>query len=163
MKMKRNIYLDFAYFIVLAATFGAVVVLGAIVAPVIFHTDRITVNLLIDNYNAGIIMGEIFRRFAYWIYFVAIFVALYEVMAYKMGQRDAISFGAAVIVLFSSLLFSAVYVPKILSMQALGTEATQSDTFENIHIASEIDFKILAVALLVLFIRRLMILRIVEK
>ncbi|HIP55167.1 MAG TPA: DUF4149 domain-containing protein [Sulfurimonas autotrophica] len=161
--MKRNIYLDFAYFIVLAATFGAVLVLGAIVAPVIFHTDRITVNLLIDNYNAGVIMGEIFRRFSYWVYFIAIFVALYEGMAYKMGQRDAISFGAAVTVLFSSLLFSAVYVPKILSMQALGAEATQSDTFENIHIASEIDFKILAAALLVLFIRRLMILRIVEK
>jgi len=93
--MKKNIYLDFAYFIILAATFGAVLVLGAVVAPVVFHTDRITVNLLIDNYNAGIIMGEIFRKFAYWVYFLAVFVALYEAMAYKMGQRDAISFGAA--------------------------------------------------------------------
>lgn len=161
--MKKNIYLDFAYFIVLAATFGAVLVLGAVVAPVVFHTDRITVNLLIDNYNAGIIMGEIFRRFAYWIYFLAVFVALYEAMTYKMGQRDAISFGAAATVIFSSLMFSSVYVPKILSMQALGREATQSDTFENVHIASEIDFKILAVALLVLFIRRLMILRVPSK
>jgi len=158
--MKKNIYLDFTYFIVLAATFGAVLVLGAIVAPVIFHTDQITVNLLIDNYNAGIIMGEIFHRFSYWIYFVAAFVTLYEAMAYKMGQRDAISFVAAVTVVFSSLMFSAVYVPKILAMQALGPEATQSDTFENIHIASEIDFKILALALLVLFVRRLMILRV---
>jgi len=60
-------------------------------------------------------------------------------------------------------MFSSVYVPKILSMQALGREATQSDTFENVHIASEIDFKILAVALLVLFIRRLMILRVPSK
>ncbi|WP_457748283.1 DUF4149 domain-containing protein [Sulfurimonas sp.] len=158
--MKKNIYLDFAYFIILAATFGAVLVLGAIVAPVVFHTDKITVNLLIDHYNAGIIMGEIFHRFSYWIYFVAIFVAVYESMAYKMGQRDAISFGAAVTVIFSSLMFSSIYVPKILSMQALGAEATQSDTFENVHIASEIDFKILAVALLVLFVRRLMILRV---
>ncbi|WP_297443840.1 DUF4149 domain-containing protein [Sulfurimonas sp.] len=161
--MKKNIYLDFAYFILLAASFGAVMVLGAIVAPVVFHTDIITVNLLIDHYNAGIIMGEIFRRFAYWIYFLAIFVAVYEAAAYKMGQRDAISFGAAVIVIFTSLLFSSVYVPKILSMQAIGVEATQSDTFENIHIASEIDFKVLAVALLVLFIRRLLILRVPSK
>jgi hypothetical protein len=53
-----------------------------------------------------------------------------------------------------------VYAPKILSMQAMGMEATQSDTFSNIHIASEIDFKILAVALLILFIRRLMLLRV---
>ncbi|UCM99389.1 DUF4149 domain-containing protein [Sulfurimonas sp. SWIR-19] len=161
--MKKNIYLDFTYFIVLAATFGAVLVLGAIVAPVVFHTDKITVNLLIDHYNAGIIMGEIFHRFSYWTYFVATFVALYEAIAYKMGQRDAISFAAAVTVIFASLMFSAVYVPKILSMQALGTEATQSDTFEHLHIASEIDFKILAFALLVLFVRRLMLLRVPSK
>jgi len=77
-----------------------------------------------------------------------------------MGQRDAIAFGSAAIVLFASLMFSGVYAPKILAMQALGVEATQSDTFENIHMASELDFKILAVALLVLFIRRLMLLRI---
>ena len=161
--MKKNIYLDFAYFIILASTFGAVLVLGAVVAPVVFHTDVITVNLLIDHYNAGIIMGEIFHRFSYWIYFVALFVIVYEAMAYKSGQRDAISFGSAVIVVFSSLLFSAIYVPKILSMQDLGAEATQSDTFDNLHIASEIDFKILALALIILFIRRLLILRVPSK
>lgn len=161
--MKKNIYFDFAYFIILAATFGAVIVLGAIVAPVVFHTDVMTVNLLIDHYNAGIIMGEIFHRFAYWVNFAVLYVIIYEAVVYKMGQRDAISFGAAVIVIFSGLLFSVVYVPKILAMQALGAEATQSDTFDNIHIASEIDFKIFALALLVLFVRRLMILRVPSK
>ncbi len=144
----------------LAASFGAVMVLGAVVAPVIFHTDRILVDMLIDNYNAGIIMGEIFHRFSYWTYAVAIFVVLYEAALYKTGKRDAISFGAAVTVVFSSLMFSAVYAPKILAMQALGAEATQSDTFHNIHVASEIDFKILAVSLLVLFVRRLMLLQV---
>ena len=158
--MKRNIYIDLSYFIVLAASFGAILVLGAFVAPVVFHTDKILVGILLDNYNAGIIMGEIFHRFSYWIYFLALFVALYEMAQYKMGQRDAIAFASSIIVLASSLLFSAIYAPKILAMQALGTEATQSDTFQNVHIASEIDFKVLAVALLVLFVRRLMLLRI---
>ena len=157
--MSSRIYADFSYLVVLAATFGAVLVLGAVVAPVIFHTDKILVDMLMNHYNAGIIMGEIFHRFSYWVYFVAAFVVLYEAYVYKTGQRDAIAFGAAVTVIFSSLMFSAVYAPKILSMQAMGIEATQSDTFQNIHIASEIDFKILAVALLVLFIRRLMLLR----
>jgi hypothetical protein len=87
---------------------------------------------------------------------------MYEVIQYKNGQRDAVIFGSAVTVLFSSLMFSSVYVPKILSMQKIGVEATQSDTFENIHIASEIDFKILAVSLLVLFVRRLMLLRLAK-
>ena len=158
--MKRNIYLDFSYLLVLASTFGAVIVLGAFVAPVVFHTDKILVGMLMDHYNAGIIMGEIFHRFSYWIYFLTFFVAVYEVIMYKKGQRDAITFAAVVTVTFSALMFSAVYAPKILAMQALGAEATRSDTFSNIHIASEVDFKILAIALAVLFIRRLMLLRI---
>jgi hypothetical protein len=157
--VKRNIYLDFSYLIVLAASFGGVLVLGAIVAPVVFNTDKILVEVLLDHYNAGIIMGEIFHRFSYWVYFLALYVAFYETMWYKRGQRDAIVFASGVTVLFASLMFSAIYAPKILAMQALGAEATQSDTFENIHAASEIDFKILAVALLVLFVRRLMLLR----
>lgn len=158
--MKNNIYIDFSYLIILAATFGAVIVLGTVAAPVVFHTDRILHAVLLDNYNAGIIMGEIFHRFSYWLYVVAFYVGAYELIKYKMGQRDAVIFGSSITVLFSSLMFSAVYSPKILSMQVLGMEATQSDTFKNIHFASELDFKILAISLLVLFIRRLMLLRV---
>ncbi|MEA3370504.1 MAG: DUF4149 domain-containing protein [Campylobacterota bacterium] len=158
--MKRNIYADFSYLLILAASLGAVLTLGALVAPVVFHTDKILFETLLDRYNEGKIMAEIFYRFSYWLYFVALFVVLYEAVMYKMGQRDAITFGASATVVFSSLMFSGVYAPKILAMQSMGPEATQSDTFQNIHIASEIDFKILAVALLILFIRRLMLLRI---
>ncbi len=158
--LKRNIYLDFSYLLVIAASFGAVLALGAIVAPVVFHSDRYLVGILIDHYNMGMIMGEIFRRFAYWVYFLAAYIAFYEVYMYKRGQRDAILFAAAITAIFSALMFAAVYVPKILSMQSIGKEATQSDTFANIHIASEIDFKLLAIALVILFVRRLMLLRI---
>ncbi len=158
--LKRNIYIDFTYFILLAASFGGVIVLGAFVAPVVFNTDKILVGMLMDNYNAGIIMGEIFHRFSYWVYVLALYVILYEGASYKSGSRDAITFAAAVTVVFSSLMFSSIYVPKILEMQNMGREATQSDTFANLHIASEIDFKLLSVALLVLFVRRLMLLKI---
>ena len=158
--MKRNIYADFSYLFILAATFGGVVVLGALVAPVVFHTDQLLAGFLLDRYNAGIIMAEIFHRFSYWLYVVAIFVFIYEVVQYKNGKRDAIIFASGSMVLFASLMFSVVYAPKILAMQALGVEATQSDTFENIHLASEIDFKLLAISLLVLFVRRLMLLKI---
>lgn len=157
--MSKRIYFDFSYLVFLAASFGAIIVLGAFVAPVIFHTDKILVDMIMDHYNSGIIMGEIFHRFSYWIYAVAFSVIVYEAIAYKAGQRDAIAFASAITVVFSSLMFSGVYAPKILEMQALGAEATQSDTFQNVHIASEIDFKLLAVALLVLFVRRLMLLR----
>jgi len=134
-------------------------VLGVVVAPVVFNPNKMLVDISLDHFNSGIIMGEIFHRFSCWIYFVATVVIIYEAVIYKLGQRDAIAFGSAVTVVFSSLMFSAVYSPKILSMQSIGIEATQSDTFKNIHLASELDFKILAVALVVLFIRRLLLLR----
>jgi len=158
--LKRNIYLDFSYLLVLAASFGAVLVLGVIVAPIVFHTDILPVDILIDKYNAGIVMAEIFHRFSYWLYVVVLYVAVYESIAYKTAKRDPIVLASASLVLFASLMFSVVYAPKILSMQALGKEATLSDTFVNIHLAAEIDFKLLAVSLLVLFIRRLMLLKI---
>ena len=157
--MNKRIYVDFSYLILLAASFGGVIVLGAFVAPVIFHTDRIITELIIDHYNAGMIMGEIFHRFSYWIYALAFFISLFEASQYKMGNRDTIALVSAFIAVFTSLMFSAVYAPKILEMQALGIEATQSDTFQNTHMGSEIDFKILAIALIVLFVRRLMLLR----
>lgn len=144
----------------LAASFGAVIVLGAVVAPVIFNSDKILVDISLDHYNSGIIMGEVFHRFSYWLYVVASVVLIYEAVMYKMGQRDAIAFASSVTIVFSSLMFSAVYSPKILAMQAIGLEATQSDTFANIHMASELDFKILAIGLVILFVRRLMLLRI---
>lgn len=157
--MKRNIYIDFGYLITIAATFGAVLTLGAIVAPVVFQTDKLGLNILIDNYNAGIIMGTIFKHFSYWLYFVIVYVALYEMVAYKMFQRDRVAILSAIAVLFTSLMFNGVYIPKILALQDMGVEATKSNTFDNLHMASEWDFKILAVALFILFIRRLMLLK----
>lgn len=156
--MRKNIYIDFAYLVILAATLGAVLVLGVVVAPVIFYTDGIIIDLVLDRYNAGMIMSEMFSRFSMWLYVVAFVVLSYEAVMYKMGQKDRYIFVGAFLVVFSSLMFSSVYVPKILAMQDMGREATQSDTFATIHAASEIDFKILAVGLLVLFIRRLMLL-----
>lgn len=158
--LRKNIYVDFGYLTILASTFGAVIVLGAFVAPVVFHTEELLQGLTLDNYNAGIVMADIFRRFSYWLYFLAFFVSFYELYEYKNGQRDAVIFASSSTVVFSALMFSAVYSPKIIAMQSLGAEATQSNTFKGIHFASELDFKILATALLIIFIRRLMLLRI---
>jgi hypothetical protein len=157
--MSKRIYFDFGYLVLLAASFGAVLVLGAIVAPVVFHTDLLGLDVLIDRYNAGMIMGTIFERFSYWLYVVVVYTAIYEAAMYKMGQRDRITGMSAMVVIFTSLLFNAVYIPKITALQDMGREATRSDTFNSLHMASEWDFKILAVALLVLFVRRLMLLR----
>jgi hypothetical protein len=159
--LRNNIYIDFGYLILIAATFGAVVVLGAFVAPVIFYTHNLMFEVELSSYDAGVIMTEIFRRFNYWLYLIGFSVLFYEVIMYKKGQRDALVYGSAITVVFSAFMYSAIYSPKIIAMQMLGEEATKSDTFRNIHFASELDFKILAIALVILFIRRLSLLRVV--
>jgi hypothetical protein len=158
--MKRNIYADFSYLLVLASTLGGVLVLGILVAPVVFNSSSLGMEVVLDRYNAGMMMAEIFHRFSYWLYFVGFYVIVYELYMYKKGQRDIYAYVSAIVVAFASLMFSSVYAPKILAIQELGREAILSDTFANIHKASELDFKILAIALLVLFIRRLMLMRI---
>ncbi len=159
---KRSIYIELAYLLFLGATLGAVLVLGIIVTSVIFNSDNYLSMVLLDHYNEGKLMGEIFRRFSYWIYALSFVVALYEIMEYRSLRRDGIAQAATFGVLATGLMFSAVYSPKILEMQALGAKATMSEEFEALHIASEIDFKILAFTLALLFVRRVMLLRTIK-
>lgn len=153
-----KMYTDLSYLFLVAATFGAVMVLGIVVASVIFNTENL-IEPALSHYYEGIIMSEIFRRFSYFAYFMAFVIFAYEGYKFKMMQRDNIAGASAFVAVFTLLMFSAVYVPKILALQAEGAVATQSDTFVALHSASEIDFKILAVALAVLFFRRVMLLR----
>ena len=108
-------------------------------------------------------MAEIFRKFGYWCNAAALAIVLFELYEYKMFRRDGIAMGAAFTSVVTLLLFSAVYTPKILEMQEAGAEATLSEAFANIHLASEMDFKILALALMLLFFRRVMLLRTVKR
>ncbi|MDA3945414.1 MAG: DUF4149 domain-containing protein [Helicobacteraceae bacterium] len=143
------------YLLLVAMTLGAVLTLGIFVAATIFNSDSYLAAVLLDHYNEGLLMAEIFRRFSYVISFLVLVVFLFEANEYKHGRRDSWSLVSAFFVIVSGLMFSAVYTPKILAMQALGAEATQSDAFQALHIGSEIDFKILALALGILFIRRM--------
>ncbi|MBU1643467.1 DUF4149 domain-containing protein [bacterium] len=143
------------YLLLVAMALGGVLTLGIFVAATIFHSDIYLAGALLDQYNEGILMGEIFRRFSYFIYFIALAVFAFEANEFKHVRRDNYAMVSGFIVIAASLLFSGVYTPKILAMQKLGAEATQSDAFNALHMGSEIDFKILAVALAVLFIRRM--------
>jgi hypothetical protein len=146
--MKKQMWVDIVYLLFLAATLGAVLVLGIFVAPVVFNSE------MLDRYNEGIIMAEVFRRFTYWLYVTLAMVILYESYQFKIFKRDNIMSVTTAVTIFTILMFNTVYTPRILEMQAQGVEATQSEVFEKIHLGSEIDFKILALALLILFARR---------
>jgi cellulose synthase/poly-beta-1,6-N-acetylglucosamine synthase-like glycosyltransferase len=159
---KARMYTEIAYLFFIAATFGAVMVLGIFTAATIFNSEVLFAAAPLDHFSEGVIMAEIFRKFGYWCNALALAILLFELYEYKMFRRDGIAQAAAFTSVVTLLLFSAVYTPKILEMQEQGSEATQSEAFANIHTASEIDFKILAVALLVLFFRRVMLLRTVK-
>ncbi|DAB38419.1 MAG TPA: hypothetical protein CFH83_06110 [Sulfuricurvum kujiense] len=151
--MNKKVVIDVLYILLIAMTAGAVLVLGVFVAAVVFHSEVYLTLPLLSRYEEGKIMGEIFRRFTYWAYFMSAVIAVYEVSRYKVMQIDKISILSALGSIGTLLLFSAVYTPKILEYQSRG-EAAIDASFEALHKASEIDFKILLLTLLILFIRR---------
>ncbi|DAB38288.1 MAG: DUF4149 domain-containing protein [Sulfuricurvum sp.] len=151
--MNKKVVIDVLYILLIAMTAGAVLVLGVFVAAVVFHSEVYLTLPLLSRYEEGKIMGEIFRRFTYWAYFMSAVIAVYEVSRYKVMQIDKISILSALGSIGTLLLFSAVYTPKILEYQSRG-EAAIDASFEALHKASEIDFKILLLTLLILFSRR---------
>jgi hypothetical protein len=162
--MKRqNLYVELFYLLLLGMSAGMILVLGVVVAATIFNTQSMPLPLDLTHYEQGLIMADIFRKFSYYSYFLAFVIIAYELIEYKNFRRDKVAMIASFFSISTLLLFSAVYVPKILELQSLGVEATMSNDFKNIHAASEIDFKILLIALIVLFVRRVVLLRTIKK
>lgn len=151
--MNKKALIDVGYLLLVAMSAGAVCVLGVIVAAVVFHSEFYLTLPLLSRYEEGHIMGEIFSRFSYWSYFMAAVITVYEISRYKVMQIDRIAILSALGSVGTLLLFSAVYTPKILEYQSRG-ESAIDESFEALHKASEIDFKILLLMLLVLFGRR---------
>ncbi|HQS66198.1 MAG TPA: DUF4149 domain-containing protein [Sulfuricurvum sp.] len=152
--MNKKALVDVFYLLTIAMTAGAVLILGAFVAAVIFHSEIYLSIPLLSRYEEGKIMGEIFRRFTYWGYIMAIIIVGYEIARFKAMQIDVISIMASFGSVGTLLLFSGVYSPKMLEFQQLGEVAMMNNSFESLHKASEIDFKIMLIMLLVLFGRR---------
>lgn len=152
--MKPNFRrLTMAYLVLLGATLGAVLYAGIVGAPVIFNSEQWLGSKVLSHFQEGLIMTENFVRLSKLILVVILAVVLYEGYAFKMGERDRVTILSALAVLASALLFNYYYMPDILAMQQGGEAMTQSQAFINTHKGSEIDFKIFAVALLVLMVR----------
>lgn len=151
--MNKKALIDVVYLLLVGMSAGAVIILGVFVAAVVFHSELYLTTPLLSRYEEGQIMGEIFRRFSYWGYFMATLITVYEISHYKVMQIDKIAILSALGSVGTLLLFSAVYTPKILEYQSRGEDA-MDETFEALHKASEIDFKILLLMLLILFGRR---------
>lgn len=155
MKFKRM--MDMAYLILLGATIGGILAIGIIMTSTIFNSEAY-IGPLLSHYQEGSIMSGGFDKFSSFLGFMGIVIFSYEMFSYKTLQTDKTVILATLVVLSTIGLFVGVYMPKILEMQAQGEEATKSAAFENLHLGSEIDFKILLISLIVLMGRRLYVL-----
>ncbi len=153
--VKRSI--DMIYLILLGASIGGILTLGIVMTSSVFHSELV-IGPLLSNYQEGLIMAQGFDKFSYFLGFMGIVIMAYEMYSYKILQRDKTVMLSAITALCTIGLFIGVYTPKILELQGLGEEATKSAEFQNLHIGSEIDFKILVVSLIVLMGRRLYVL-----
>ena len=155
MKIKKSI--DLIYLIALGATIGGVLTLGIVMTSTIFHSENY-IGEVLSHFQEGKIMAQGFATFNYFLGFMALFITLYEAYSYKILQRDKTVMLSTLLVLGSIGLFIGVYSPKIIALQESGELIMQTQEFQNLHIASEIDFKILVVGLLILMGRRLYVL-----
>ncbi len=155
LQFKRTI--DVIYLILLGATIGGILTLGIIMTSTIFHSDAI-IGPILSHYQEGQIMAQGFDKFTYFLGFMGIVIMAYEAYSYKILQRDMTVMLSTMVALSTIALFIGVYTPKILEMQALGEEATQTEEFQNLHLGSELDFKILVLSLIVIMGRRLYVL-----
>ncbi len=144
-----------AYFILLGITIGAGLYAGAVVAPVVFHSEIYLGEELLSRFQEGLIMTENFVRLGYLVDFTMLIVALYEGFRYKNFDRDTVTSVSAFLVLSTGLLYVHYYMPQILEFQKEGEKVTESKLFENTHFASELDFKLFLAALTVLLARNL--------
>ncbi len=153
--LKIPKWITLIYIIILGITLGASLYAGAVVAPVIFHSQSALGSEILSRYQEGLIMTKNFVRLSYLVDLCLLAVVFYEGFRYKSFERDGIALLSGLLVIMSGLLYSHYYIPQILEFQAQGEKVTQSKLFANTHFASELDFKLFAVALLILLGRNL--------
>lgn len=143
------------YLLFLGATLGGVLVLGIFTAPVVFSAGELLGVPSIGRFQSGIVMTEIFVRFANWVNLAVIAVLAYETREILAFRRDLKIMAAAMTTIFSGGLYTLFYMPWIVNAQHQGASVTGSEAFENMHKGAELDFKIFALGLLILFLLRI--------
>ncbi len=147
------------YIWVIGLCIGAIIATGAFSAPVIFHAQEYGVD--ITKFQSGILMTQIFLKLNVLLLFVAFFIAIYEILSFKLSNHTKmqkyILFISGAIAVICILLFSLYYSPFIVSQQELGINATASAKFQSMHSQSEMIFHILFFALTLNLIYRNML------
>jgi len=143
------------YIFVLSSSTAVIFLLGAFVAPSIFHTEKLHGVALLSHYDAGLLMSEIFVKSNYILLITLVTILFYDGARILKRRSDALS---AVLAVLSSIglgLHLFFFTPKILEYQAAGEGATKLETFAAIHHMSELDFKFMLACIITLCFARL--------
>lgn len=148
--MQEKILLT-VYLMFLGITAGAILIEGIIVAPVVFNASNYLETIELSRFQSGLLMTEIFIRTNILLNITATLVLLYEGWCFLKKERDRICLFSGTIVVFGSYLFTFYFTPLVLDAQKMGEKMAENAEFNAIHKASELDFKVLLLALIVLF------------
>ncbi len=153
------------YLCVVGMTLGVILACGFFVAPVIFDASRYLAesgisDLDMTRYASGVLMTQIFVRCDYGLNGVAIFVLVYELLAFNISSKKSLfllAIGILSVVLI--FVFTLYYTPAIIAMQQEGAASTGTEEFESIHTQSEMVFKMLFGTLGVSFLWRVFMIK----
>lgn len=147
------------YLWLIGVCIGAMIVCGAIVAPIIFNAYNYLPDLGITQYDSGILMTQVFIKLNYLLNFSAIIIIIYELSAFKSSLKPSIILlGINILSILLIFLFTLYYTPAILDAQNMGAAYTATPEFDSIHNQSEMLFKILLVTLSISFVWRIILL-----
>lgn len=131
----------------LAAMIGVELILGVVVAPVIFYPQSLIGENVLSHFQSGLMMSDIFVKMGYVLLAVAFFNALYELINFlkkeEKFQLRFSKFALSIIILTLALFFVFYFTAYILEAQKMGESAIKTAEFQSMHEASEVVIKII--------------------
>jgi len=142
------------YLFCLAGAAVGVFLLGALIAPIIFHSEIIFGVKLLARYDAGLMMSEIFSRFNYMLLVTAALIIAFEGFLAVNKKNSILMLILSVANVAAIGVYAFILTPQIIAFQAMGEEAIRSPEFDTIHKIAELDFKLLLFTLTLSFFFR---------
>lgn len=136
------------YLLLLGIFGGSLIILGAIVAPIVFKASSILPELNLTPFESGKLMAQIFVRFNYVLGAMGFIVLLYEIVSFIYYKRSFVYLILGVAIGALCLLFIFYYTPYVLNAQKAGKARS--------HAQIEWLFKELFVLVCALFFWRLL-------
>lgn len=131
----------------LAAMIGVELILGVVVAPVVFYPQNLIGENILSQFQSGLIMSDIFVKMGYVLLVVSLFNAFYELFSFMKKQENFrlrfSKFALAFIILILALFFVFYLTTYILEAQKMDESVIKTAEFQSMHEASEVVIKII--------------------